>query len=104
MIEIDLNIVHHFSSGVYAKQMELPAGHFAITHKHTFDHMSILAKGMVNVTCDGVQETHHAPDVVTIKAGVAHKIHALTDSVWFCVHQTDETDPAKIDHTLIEGD
>jgi hypothetical protein len=39
-----------------------------------------------------------------IKANAIHTITALTDVVWFCLHATSITDPAQIDHTLIQGD
>jgi quercetin dioxygenase-like cupin family protein len=101
--DTDLGIVHHFSSGVYAKQMALPAGYTALSHSHKFDHMSILAKGEVLVkTDDSDVQKYIAPTVVTIKAGVNHAIHALTDVSWFCVHATEETDEEHIDEVLIE--
>ncbi|QQK03846.1 hypothetical protein JFN94_06700 [Burkholderia anthina] len=101
MIEIDLGIEHYFSSGVYAKRMNLPAGHYAETHSHVYDHMSILACGRVLITLDGNVREYDGPAVVEIKAGKMHRIEALTDSVWFCVHATSETDPEKVDAVLI---
>ncbi|MDN8066334.1 hypothetical protein [Burkholderia vietnamiensis] len=99
---IDLGIQHHFSSGVYAKQMHLPAAHYAETHEHVYDHMSILASGRVIVTLDGEMTEYCGPAVVHIAAGKKHRIDALTDSVWFCVHATDETDPDKVDRVLVQ--
>ena len=98
----DVKTDHHFSSGVYARQMELPKGWGAESHKHKFDHMSILSKGKVTVTVGDDEFEYTAPTVVTIKAGIAHKIYAHEDSVWFCVHATDETDIDTIDKILIE--
>lgn len=99
---MDLGIQHFFSSGVYAKQMHLPAGHFAVSHKHNYDHLSILAQGVAVVRC-GAEETQYvAPACITIKAGEHHEIIAIEDTVWFCIHATDETDADKIDEVLIE--
>lgn len=100
-IDIDLQIKHHFSTGVYARQMVLPAGHFAVTHAHQYDHMSILASGEVAVETDGVIVIYRAPAVVTILAGQKHRIEARKDAVWFCIHATDEKDPARLDDVLI---
>ena len=102
MIEIDLEISHFFSGREYAKQMTLPAGHYAETHSHNFDHLSILASGTVTVELDGINETFTGPTCIVIRAGQQHKITAHTDSVWFCVHATDETDPEKVDSVLIK--
>lgn len=103
-IEIDLGIKHFFSGREYAKQMHLPAGHYAETHAHEYDHLSILAAGEVEVTLDGVTELHTGPTCITIRAGQEHHILAKTDSVWFCVHATEETDPARVDSVLIKGE
>lgn len=101
MIEIDLHITHHFSDGVYAKQMALPKGHFAISHKHAYSHLSVLAAGVAVVDADGAEKTYTAPACINIPAGVEHKITALEDVSWFCIHATDVGDPEKVDDVLI---
>lgn len=102
-VDIDLGISHHFSDGVYARQMMLPKDHFAVTHAHEYDHLSILASGRVTVEIDGNAKEFAAPACINIAAGKHHRIVALEDSVWFCIHATDETDPGKLDEVLIGG-
>lgn len=99
--EIDLGIKHYFSSGVYAKEMHVPAGYIVGSHSHTFDHLSLLASGEVIVKTDDTETTYKAPTVVTIEKNKHHEIHALKDTVWFCIHATEETDPSKVDEVLI---
>ena len=101
MIEIDLKVKHHFSDGVYAKQMALPKGHFAISHKHSYSHLSVLASGIAIVECDGIETTYEAPSCIEIKAGVSLKITALEDVIWYCIHATDEKNVDKVDEVLI---
>jgi quercetin dioxygenase-like cupin family protein len=101
MIDVDLQIQHHFSSGVYARQMVLPAGHYAVTHAHHYDHLSILASGDVWVSKDNVRVRYQAPAVITIAAGCHHRIEAVQDSVWFCIHATSETDVDRMDEVLV---
>ena len=101
MVNIDLSVVHHFSAGLYAKQMLLPADHFAVSHAHAYDHLSILSKGRVTVEVEGVEAQYTAPACINIVAGKHHKVTAHEDSVWFCIHATDETDISKIDEVLI---
>jgi quercetin dioxygenase-like cupin family protein len=103
MVEIDLGVIHHFSAGVYAKQMLLPAKHFAVSHAHAYDHLSILAKGSVTVEVQGVEKDYMAPACITILSGQHHTITAHEDSVWFCIHATAETDPSNVDEVLIRG-
>ena len=94
---------HHFGPGIYAKEQHLPKGWYAVTHTHEYDHLSILASGRASVTCAGETKEYAAPAVVIIKKGVPHTITAGEDSVWFCIHATDETDSSKIDEVLIRS-
>lgn len=102
--DVDLGTVHHFSSGVYAKEMHLPKGFYAVSHAHAYDHMSILGKGVVEVKTDDWTKVVSAPACLEVKAGVHHMITALEDATWFCIHATEETDPEKIDRVAIEGE
>jgi quercetin dioxygenase-like cupin family protein len=98
---IDLGTQHHFSSGVYAKQMHLPKGYMAISHQHNYDHLSILASGKVIVKTDDGEQEYTAPVAITIAKHKNHAITALEDAVWFCIHATDETDTDKVDEVII---
>jgi quercetin dioxygenase-like cupin family protein len=99
-----LKVFHHFSDGVYAKEMHLDAGEVIVSHKHKFHHFSILAQGSVIVEIDGGQERYCAPAVVTIQAGQHHRITALMRPVvWYCIHATHEKDEGKIDDALIDA-
>lgn len=107
----NLGIHHHFADHLYAKEMRIDAGMQVAKHMHTYTHLSILAKGRVEVRtwetdADGIT-THkrteiRAPACIEIKANVMHQINALTNTVWYCIHATDETDPARVDEVLIE--
>lgn len=98
----DIYTKHHFNSGVYSREMHLPEGWAAETHKHKFSHMSILASGKVKVTIDNIVTEYTAPVVVSIEAGKVHGIYAYTDSIWFCIHATEETEVLNLDKILIE--
>ena len=102
MESIDLKVKHHFDDGVYAKEMHLPAHHFAVSHKHAYDHISMLHSGAAVVTVEGVKKIFTGPTVIMIRAHKEHRIDAITDVVWFCIHETNETDPEKIDEVAIE--
>ena len=101
--QTDLNTKHHFSDNVYAKEMTLPKGHVALSHKHSYSHLSCLAKGKCVVMTDGQYNEYTAPAMIEIKAGVEHQIEALEDVIWFCIHATDEKDHEKIDKVAING-
>lgn len=103
------NISHHFigqdqAKGVYAKELRIPAGVWLISHVHNYDHMAILAAGVATLTVNGKEQTLTGPRAVTIKAGEHHKLLAVTDAVWFCIHPTDETDASKVDDAILKSD
>lgn len=96
-------ISHHFSDGLYAKQMHLKKGYMATSHVHKYSHLSILACGEVLVECNGDVFHYTAPFCIEIKADFVHRIEALQDSVWYCIHHVDgEFDETNIDEVLIK--
>jgi quercetin dioxygenase-like cupin family protein len=99
--DFGVEVVHHFAGGLYCKETRIPAGVKLTQHKHSFEHLSVLASGRVLVSVDGVETEHAAPAFLTIAAGKAHEVTALTDVVWGCLHATDCTDADKIDHELV---
>jgi quercetin dioxygenase-like cupin family protein len=99
--DVDLGIQHHFSSGVYAKEIHIPAGCVIGSHSHRFDHLSLLASGEVVVRTESKSSRYTAPSCVAIEAGAHHEITAITDTVWYCIHATSVTDPALVDEELI---
>jgi quercetin dioxygenase-like cupin family protein len=94
-------IEHHFSAGVYAKEVCIPAGQVLVQHKHKFDHLSILASGLIELMVGDKRTTIDAPACLTIKANEHHGVKAITDVVWYCIHATDCTDIDQIDDLLI---
>ena len=96
-----LGQVHHFSDGLYAKQVQIPANHVVGQHSHKYSHLSVLAQGTVLVFVDDQQKKYTAPACIEIAAGKQHRVFAVTDAVWFCIHATAETDVEKIDEVLV---
>ena len=97
--------VHHHmpgGDGIYAKEVTIPAGVELKSHAHTFTHKSILACGKAIVRAGDAEALVEGPAVLTITQGVPHSVRAITDVTWFCLHATNESDPERIDHTLIE--
>lgn len=96
-------IIHHFADHLYAKETIIPAGEHLLQHVHKFSHLSVLAKGKVIITTDKGQQTVEGPTCLEIKAGINHGVKALTDTVWYCIHATEEKDVNKIDEVIISG-
>jgi len=95
-------ITHHFSDGLYSKEIHIPVGTMVVQHKHNYSHLSVLAMGKVVVLVDEDSKIVEAPACLEIAAGKNHAVKALTDCVWFCIHATDEKDASKVDEVLIK--
>jgi len=99
---IDELTTHHFSDGLYAKEIHITEGMMVMQHKHTYAHFGILAKGKAIVVKDDKTKIVEAPACLDIPANENHAVKALTDCVWYCIHSTDEKDPSKVDQVLIK--
>jgi hypothetical protein len=99
-----MTVKHHFIGGIYTKEMHMPVGITFGSHRHTFDHQSVLASGTAIVEVNGVATEHTGPIVINIKARAEHQITPLTPVVWMCQHITNCTDPEDIDIEFIAND
>lgn len=63
-------------------------------HKHHFDHVTLLAKGSVEVTVEGFEpKTFKAPTFIVIKKEYQHQMVALEDdTVYYCVFALRDVD------------
>ena len=101
--DFDPQIEHHFSDGLYAKQMVFPPGAQIVGHRHNYSHLSILARGEVLVWVDNEHPVRYtAPACIEIKAGTHHAIYAMRESVWYCIHATEATEADEVDEVLIQ--
>lgn len=106
LLDEALDVVHYFPSegnSVYLRQMKADAGQVIGSHRHAYEHYSILCSGRALVEVAGHVQELEGPAVITVLSGLEHKFTAVTDIVWICVHGTSETDPESIDRVLIGG-
>lgn len=63
------------------------AGDLEVGHTHQFDHLTLLAKGRLKVTVEGVSTEFTAPHMIYIQKDKVHELEALTDeTVAYCIH------------------
>lgn len=56
-------------------------------HIHNFDHITLLAKGCVEVDVEGNKTTFSAPHMIYIAKGKRHYVTALEDdTLAYCIH------------------
>jgi len=88
MVDDHINIepVHLFSDGVYAREVMLFAGTTAIGKRHRQAHVCIVSKGHCIAVMDGESREIIAPAMFSVPVGTRNCVHAITDTVWTTVH------------------
>ncbi len=99
--QVDIPAHHHFSPGVYIREVTMPKGVFVIGHCHKTEHFNLALKGRASVMMDG--EVHHitAPAVIKSGAGVRKIFYVHEELQWATVHATTETDVSKLEDDLV---
>jgi quercetin dioxygenase-like cupin family protein len=73
------------------------AGDTEIGHTHQFDHLTLLAKGKLKVTVEGIATEFTAPHMIYIHKDKVHELEALTDeTVAYCIHALRDKDNNEI--------
>lgn len=101
MPQLDLPVQHHFSPGVYARELSIPKGTVLTGKIHKYAQLNILAKGELTVLLDDGPKRVKAPFIVVSPAGTKRIAYAHEDSIWITVHGTRETDLEKIEEHFI---
>lgn len=98
---VECPITHHFSKGVYAREMFIPKGTVITGKIHKFENLSIISKGDVSIYGpDGVVRVQ-APYTYVAPPGTKRAVFAHEDTVWTSIHGTDERDLAKIEEEFV---
>lgn len=108
----EMPITHHFSDGVYVRELFIPKGTMLIGKRHRKETMNILLKGSLSVFVDEdgkivgengkpVVKRIDAPAIFVSppfskKMGYAHE-----DTIFLNIHTTSETDLEKIEDEFI---
>ena len=91
-------------ANLYSRRMWFrKAGDVEVGHTHQFDHLTLLAKGKLKVTVEGVSTEFTAPHMIYIHKDKVHELEALTDeTVAYCIHALRDKETGEIlDPTMI---
>lgn len=86
--QLELKVKHHFSHGVYAREILIPADTILTGEIHKFENLNILTKGKIKVSIGDEIEIIEAPFVVVSPPGTKRIAHTLTDCIWITIHGT----------------
>lgn len=100
-IQFEPKIIHHFSKGVYGREMHLPKGALIVGKIHKFENFNICSKGDVSVlSIDGAFRVQGGFHIVG-SSGAKRIIYAHEDTIWTTIHGTSEKDLEKIESEFI---
>jgi hypothetical protein len=100
--DIECTTKHHFSDGVYVREITMPTGSVILGAEHTTTHFNIISKGACILLDldEGTRTEIIAPCTFESKAGVRKLLYIVEECVWSTVHVTNETDVEKLEAEL----
>ena len=99
--QLEIKTTHHFSKGVYAREIFIPKGALIVGKIHKHECLNIVSKGDISfISIDGAKRVQ-APYTVLASPGVKRIGYAHEDTIWTTVHGTNETDLKKIEDEFI---
>ena len=101
MPQLELPVIHHFSRGVYARELFIPKGTLLTGKIHKYEQLNILSQGEISVLTEDGMKRVKAPFHVVSPAGTKRIAYAHEDCVWTTIHGTYEVDLEKIETTFI---
>lgn len=99
---IELETRHHFSDGLYARELFIPAGVCLVGALHKTKHLYTVVKGKCRVSSQFENLEIEAPFMGETIPQTKRVIYAVTDCVWITYHPTDLTDVKEIEKALLE--
>lgn len=99
---VDLEVKHHFSDGLYARELFIPAGVCLVGALHKTTHLYMVVKGKCRVSSQFGNMDIEAPFMGETIPQTKRVIYAETDCVWITYHPTHLTDINEIEAALIE--
>lgn len=102
--QVDAPVKHHFSKGVYAREIFMPKDMLIVGKVHKTRHLNIVSQGTCTVVTPVRRLEIKAPFTFESMEGEQKVVYMHTDVVWTTIHLTEETDLAKIEEQCIAKD
>lgn len=99
--QLELKVIHHFSYGVYARELHIPSGTLLTGEIHKLENLNILSQGEMSVLVGDEVKRISAPFTVVSPPGTKRIAFAHTNCIWTTIHGTFEKDIDKIKEFFI---
>lgn len=104
MDQVELGVTHHFSKGVYARELFIPKGTVLTGKMHKHNHLNIMVYGDIEIASGEGSKRMTGHCIFESRAGTKRAGFAHEDTLWVTIHATKETDLAKIEANEIADD
>jgi hypothetical protein len=104
MDQVSLDVNHHFSKGVYARELFIPKGTVLTGKMHKHNHLNIMVYGDIEIANSEGSKRMIGHCIFESKAGTKRAGFAHEDTLWVTIHATKETDLKKIEADEIADD
>jgi len=91
--QVEMKVVHHFSAGVYARELHIPKGVVLTGAIHKYENLNIMSKGDLTVMTENGPVRVQAPFTLVSPAGTKRVAYAHEDTIWTTIFGTDLKDP-----------
>jgi len=100
--QVEMPAKHHFSHGVYARELFIPKDTVLTGRIHKRSQINILAKGEISVLTENGIERIKAPATIVSPPGTKRAGYAHEDTIWItvCGNDTGSTDPDELEADL----
>lgn len=99
--QIEMDVKHYYSKGVYGRELAIPKDTLVIGKIHKNQTMNVILKGEVTVLSMEGAVKIAAPYTFVSSPGTKRVIYAHENSVWITFHGTHETELDKIEDEII---
>lgn len=100
---VDCPVTHHFTEGLYVREIFLPAGTLVTSKIHKTQHQYFVMKGKCIVWIDGVEHKIKAPYIGITQPNTRRVVYVISDSIWATTHVTEENETVEqIEERIIE--
>lgn len=99
--QVELKVKHHFSEGIYARELFIPKGTLLTGKIHKRPNLNIMSMGDMSVLVENEVKRVSAPFTVVSPPGTKRIAFAHEDSIWTTIHATTETDLSQIEMQFI---
>jgi len=95
---------HHFGTGVYGRELHIPADNVIVSKIHRGKTMNIITQGIISVISETGFHTYEAPYVFVSDPFTKRVVISHEYTIWVTAHGTDKTDLEEIESEIIAKD